>query len=694
MSHSMTFHRTIWIALLTSIFALGCETGGRTPASEPQNGLQVIVAAQSATECAHDDSNPGEFPGDVERFVVTLTGDNVDFQTTVVGKDVGTHGEILIQHVPPGEGLTLDLFGCNSINEVTWAGRATNVSIQAHKKTAPALYFTKKGVFNCTGSPLDGQYEWRSGLGQGYAFGAATLTATGSVLLTGGFGQASSANVVFFDNSNKNVLELVAGASSSLVEYRPGKGLFAPWNKGLLSPRGLHHVVPFDDASKLLIIGGVTRAHVHTSTWAPVGPANRTTAPGAKPNKASAEGYNPDGTSEDSVNILPKNRLEVVDVITREVTASSTSTFPATKILPLNAVATYSAEESFVMTGGMELDGSPANHIVHVQNIANVILAANVSAKTGTMTWRRMGHTMTPLSNDTHKLAFVVGGNFVEDQGSTADTFAELIVLPNDPNEPINSTVVNLLDPSQESTYATAFHQTVLLSQDLTENCTATFLVAGGVNIIKKPSQVNTQPQYSYQSPFPKRLDQIVLTSICSPADATSMAITSLLNHDMSSPSMPDPDRMVRALHTMTALADGMVLIAGGYNQASDGEGNSYCDDLLTEKGCFFSDALLLDVGQANSATIMTSDPEAAPLTFGHARFGHSSVLLPDGTLLAVGGLACSTDDSICMNGGLSGDAEIFNPLRPGEDAHCQSGGSPEPETDPNSEPALPASSP
>jgi|GEM_PF-4214691 len=672
---------------MASILAAGCETEDSTLATPPQNGLQVIVAAQSATNCTPSQSETGEFPQEVERFVVTLAGDEVDFQATVASDEVDTHGEVLIQHVPPGEDLTLDLFGCNASDEVAWAGRATNVSIQPHKKTAPALYFTKKGVFNCTGSPLAGQYGWQSTVGDGYAFGAATITGNGSVLLTGGFDQAASATVIFLNGaSSKVVLELVAQSSSSLVEYRPSTGLFAPWGEGLISPRGLHHAIPFDNASKLLIIGGVTRAHVHTSTWAPVGPANKTS-----PNKASPEGYNPDGTEDDPVNILPENRLEVVDVLTRTVSASNTSTIPDGKILPLNDVAVYDSDESFVMSGGMQHDGSPANHIVLVHNIPDVLMAAE-PAKIATMTFPRMGHTMTPLSNETQKLAFVLGGNFVKDKTSTADTFAELIVLPSASNEnKIDSNVVSLTNPAEEMTYATAFHQTVLLSQDLTVNCTATLLVAGGVDIIKKTSQINSQPKYSYQSPLPERLDRIVLSSICGTADAASMEITSLLNHDTLSPSLPDPKRMVRALHTMTALGDGLVLVAGGYNQASDGSENSYCDDQLETKGCFFADALLLNVEQTNGTTIVNSNPEVTPLTFSHPRFGHSSVLLPDGTLLAVGGLRCSTDDEGCVQGGLNGDAEIFNPLRPGEAVQCQleggTGSLPNPGPEPDSEP-------
>ena len=586
-----------------------------------------MVAAQVADQCTAGNQGQGTFPEGVERFVMTMKGDGVDFQVDVPNA-LDSAGEILVQHVPPGENLTLDLYGCNAENALTWSARAVDVSVTKNHKTSPGLYLTKKDVFNCPGSSLESIYDWRSDLDRGHVFGASVATANNGVLITGGFDTAAVGDAELLLTTDDN-------GSKSIIEYQATKGLFRTWDGVLNHPRGLHHAVAFDSGHKVMVVGGVRSAVSGPS--APVRPTRL----------VGSDGYDP--------TLLPAQPFEVIDLKTETVTGFDINAITAS-VLPLSAMTTNKYTESLVLTGGIQTNGEPSNHVIYLPNITTALNNPNAptSAFSGLMNVGRMGHSMVPL-NDDGRFLFVLGGNFEPEGAVNGGSLAEMIALPTALDGSQNITAHPIQNNSEAgiSTQATAFHEVVLLEKDTT-NCTARFMVAGGLGVVKSTSQ-----QYTYL-PLPPaiRLDQIDLTDTCIP-ESVAMTITPLVILGVRW-LFTDPDQMRRVLHDLTDLGGGSMLLTGGFSNMSKND-IAFCDAAVQDS-CFFADSVEF---QYESGVVSIANHTPA-LTLSHARMGHDTVVLSDGTLLVMGGLRCITDPNC-----LEGDAEIFNPIRSNESSIC-----------------------
>jgi len=592
------------------------------------SGFQIVIAPQVAEQCTVGNQGDGTFPANVNRFVMKMIGTNVYFRAEVRQEDLDSAGEVLIQNVPPGDNLTLDLYGCTEDNELSWSARAINVSVTKSHKTSPSFYLTQKNLFNCPGKTLETVFDWRSDLGRGHAFGAAVRTANNGVIITGGFHTATLSTSELMLNTDPT-------GTDTIIEYQATKGLFRTWDNTLNNPRGLHHAVAYDAGTKILISGGVKSADVRAIPSAPVLPtrANNT------------DSYDP--------SVLPDSMFEVIDLATKTVTDVQIAN-TAGKVLPLNAMSPVASDGALVLSGGMQSNGEPANHVVYIPALPSAVgQIKDVTALTGQLQQPRMGHSMIALGPNDRSI-FVLGGNFDPEGEGAGANLAEMIALPaTTTGSPFLETfpIQNIPNPDATNN-STAFHEVVLLEEDTVE-CTAKLLVSGGLNIKKSTTQ-----QYQYMAP-PVRLDIIVVSNVCQPSNVSMVVLPQVI---IGQPWLfSDPERTKRALHSLTDLGGGALLLGGGFQNMS--ESNSIFCDASETNGCFYADAIDLRYTFGDLSVINHQQPE---LTYSHARMGHENIVLSDGTLLVMGGLRC-IDNSDC----LESDAEIFNPERPAEEDIC-----------------------
>ncbi len=89
---------------------------------DPEADLRIdLVTAALASACIADTNNDGAFPSGVDSVVIRLTGG--ELAAPFVKRLESSQGEsaFVVTGITPGEGMTLDVIGCNQ-DAALWAG--------------------------------------------------------------------------------------------------------------------------------------------------------------------------------------------------------------------------------------------------------------------------------------------------------------------------------------------------------------------------------------------------------------------------------------------------------------------------------------------------------------------------------------------------------------------------------------------
>jgi len=565
--------------------------------TEGLGGLKVVVAAQSSSQCVPSTNKNHSFPADIDRFEIRLSG-SINFATTLVEEDLDKEGQVLVMGIPPAENLTLDLYGCKG-DQLQYSGRTLGVNIKKNDKTAPALYFTKKSAFSCTGSATLSNY-WSAKLPKAVAFHKSALTDDGELLIVGGFTE-------YFAPSQLSA----GGGGADVYLYAPTKGMFRAWKEPLHSPRGWHHLIPFDDGRKMLVVGGASSANFGATTNPPLRPT-----------------------------ALPEHMVELIDVDNESIEVSTLS-FEAK---PMGAIAHSADGHIIVSAGGANLDGTSDDAIWRIESNAGAISDGSAVVAKGQMTFKRQGHTANYLKDGD---VLILGGN--TSSGSAA--IAEVIHTGAAPEDVLSSPVN--FELGQDNFPALALHQTALIQQS---DDTHLFMVAGGAGISE-----NLDGTAKFNPPHFVG-EQLYVVEIQGSNGLYSGRVA-IKTGGFS------VDRLERAFHSLTALGNNLFLLGGGYSTFAEA-GLAICDDTAAKTGCYLSDALVIETsGGAFGKQMFSENSLNSGLTFSTSRFGHGVNILPDGTALVTGGLRDLPPKNAA--GGLLNSAEILNPMRIDENSIC-----------------------
>jgi hypothetical protein len=405
-----------------------CATPPETVDTGEIGSLNVLVAPQSTTGCIPSENKSHSFPEGVDRFEIRLSG-QISFASSIVEEDLNDDGEALIVGIPPADNLTLDLYGCQG-TQLQFSGRTLGVNIVKNDKVAPALYFTKKSTFNCTGSATKSN-QWSADLPKATAFHRSVITPDGDVLLVGGF------SLYFFPP------KLIAGGGGAdIYLYRPAIGLFRAWTDTLRAPRGWHHLVSFDEGRKILVVGGAREAALKGTNDPPI----------------FATG-------------LPEAAVEIIDLWAGTSTTSNLN-FDAH---PMAAVAQSPSGKFIVSSGGMGTDGKASTRIQILNAAADELVGGTAQTGTGNLQLARVGHTATYLGKEQ---VLVLGGNL----SGGPEKMAEVISLQEPGGTVLSSEV--LFDQTLNEMPVLTLHESALLSSIGDQHL---LLVVGGAGIIGNP---------------------------------------------------------------------------------------------------------------------------------------------------------------------------------------------------------------
>lgn len=598
-----------------ALLSLGC---GQTELESDTDGLQIIVAPLSAEDCAVSENGNRRFPPDVNELRVRIRGGSVDFATKLTKDMIDASGVILMEHVPPGDDLTMDVFGCIG-SEVAWSGRAT-IDVHANEKTAPRLVFMKKNSYSCTGNTTEaGNAQFESEMTQARAFHQAVPIVDGNILLVGGF-------IGYGPLKTAVLLATDADQIFSITEYDSSRSVFRNWRDssgariGLHSPRGWHHAVAFNSGQHVLVAGGVHRAALQPAPDPPI--------------SLSPEDGDPLGGR-------PANVVEIIDVRARTVKAIPAGAKLEFEALPGSAMAANGDGTTIVISGGALTNGAPSNSLERVVGSVDTLISGEAQVVDRLLTTARLGHTATMFGAG-HVL--MLAGNF---DGGAAD-IAEVVQA-----DPFESVKVKIVGGAAIDPYG--FHQTALLKSD---DCRHTFLSFGGMGLARDSQQ---NPVYISASKDPSRVLLFQLDR-CDPKNPEGSFV------DQSGSF--DKVRVRRIFHSLTDLGGGLLMVGGGFNQLFKPDpASTFCYPGDPEKGetydqfgCFLADTLILAVDTSVDVAIKPSGIE--DLNFSRARFGHSATLLADDTVLTAGGVLAVGGPPDKAANYVVGDAEIYNPSR------------------------------
>lgn len=360
------------LAVLILLFCAAC--GQSTPESIRDSGISVVVATQPIGTCNEQASIHGsnQFPPDSVRAKIRVYKEDGSVAREVIStaSDLLPTGELLIEQVPVGSDLRLQLVACDASGGVIWGGMTRGISLSEFKKVTADLFLTRRGRFNCTGSnrvvqniPI-GQPKPPSNL----AFHTATQLDDGTVLFTGGVRAL-----------DKGVNGLTTDRAAL---YYPNRGIFEHLKSTLVSGRAFHRAVPFviNDRQVVLLIGGTK-----TALFDPI--------------NSDA----PWGSKE-----LPSASLEAYDIATKSFVAVNGVDIP----VRLHAGITTSADRKLlIVAGGLDANNKATDDLFVWAG--NSLLKAKLRTK-------RVGAAVVRLANGNF---LIWGGNVDGDQTKIAELF-------------------------------------------------------------------------------------------------------------------------------------------------------------------------------------------------------------------------------------------------------------------------------
>ncbi|MBT9558391.1 MAG: hypothetical protein IV100_20320 [Myxococcales bacterium] len=578
---------------LAPLCVFGCSAEDDVLLTDDGSGLELLFAPLSADGCQPPVSGAGQFPAGVESMFVRISGypNGPPFGASIKPENLDK-GKVLVGGVPPGDGLSLEIFACEG-GAATWTAKVAQFSVIPNAKVSPTLYLTRRDAMSCTGAGSAPGADLATELERPRAFPALGITAEGRALIVGGFDRyAVKADGPEVDATSE---------SAPILEYFPSRGLFYTWPTGLASPRGGAHLVPLEGGARFLVLGGAPKATLETDPPLEIAP--------------------------DSV-----PAVEVVDATNRTVSASSLGL----GVTPLAGVAWNATGTAIVVTGGRQSSGFPSNRIQHTTGTPQSLVDGTVTiVEDKTLGTPRMGHSATWLPGD--RVA-IIGGNTNVDAGQ----FIELL-SPSFEATPVATTGL----PSDFESFG--LHSTALVRSN---GDVHVLIVAGGAGL----TQAADDAVPEWRAPFqgPARLFAVTLDAAAATATVQSLDA-----------GIATPSRLRRLFSSLTPTQDGRLVFAGGYNQlGTPANPDDACRLDAASSGCYLDDVTILNVqGDPGAITIST---DATTVHLGEARFGHGAALLPDGTLLHLGGLNAVSSDSNT----LSTAVELYNP--PSGDNPCQ----------------------
>ncbi len=383
------------------------------------SGMSLIVAPLSSEGCVASPNGDKNFPPQVEKFVVDISGE-AQFTTEIFPSEIDTAGRVLVPGIPPGAGLVLNLYGCDAGNEVIWSGRYSGLEVKANSKAAPPLYFTRKNEMSCTGGAYIDRGAFTSALERPLMMHN-TARVGDDLLIFGGFD-------TYIPTGSAPALEATA---TDIVRYDATRGVFQTLPYRLASPRALAHAVTLGNGSHVLVFGGTLRAEFAQSPplrWS--------------------------DTEE------PTPAAEIINLENGTVTTADWD-IPN---MSYSAVAANAAGTRILIAGGMDTTGYPTATLQWLTGTPNSIASGTATRIQGDLIHERMGATAHVLA-DTES-AIVIGGAL----NANPDAMVE-IVTSDATSVPIS------LDPIP-GTFA--LHASEIIAQD---GCQYAVALVGGVDI-------------------------------------------------------------------------------------------------------------------------------------------------------------------------------------------------------------------
>lgn len=460
------------LALLLLCALTGCMSSASEQNANPPMTLRI--ATQFLGSCNEQASTHGDnqFPPGVERLkIVVYDGTTAVLTKTFTKSNQAKTGEIVVEKVPSGKSLRVEVHGCASTGtRVTWSGAIDKVQVSQFGKVAPELFITKRDSFNCTGSQAtdNGIPLGKSTLPKSVAFHTATTLPNGLVLIAGGSTTFNNADGV---HESTDVAAL----------YHPNAGVFEHLSAKLVSKRAYHRAVNFkiNGEEVVLLIGGLGKATVtNVNSEFPVTPSG------------SASEFQV--TPIEVFHLASKSfvALNGVDIPWRLYPAVATSADLSTLIVAGGAnVANVATDDLFIWSGGTVVHSKMrtrrvGHSIVRLSNGAFLIWGGNVDGVKenfgelllpGAQTTTRLtllGSSSIPDPHALHSFTLVngryvvVGGNTITSAGRVSRASASVSYVL-DFNESSNSVTATALTPSSAALAQRSFHTAVAVGKNL-----------------------------------------------------------------------------------------------------------------------------------------------------------------------------------------------------------------------------------
>jgi hypothetical protein len=442
-------------------------------------------------------------------------------------------------------------------------------------------------------------------LHQARAFHSATLLPDGEVLFVGGVSASPDPNQPSDALDGNDHLFL----TGTVEVWSPATGKFTQVTEPMgLQPRAFHQAALLNDIPpyQILLVGGITSPT----------PAS----PVLAPNQGATEGtrFAPFDVGTVPVPLPIQAASAEVLTFTPDPTMPSATWAPAAGFAPGAFQAGAPLKGGIAVAGGIDytpgVDGTVLTHSTEITSQVN-----GGAPNTGMISTARVGATLSPLYGDT---ALVWGGGRA-------------------PMDPAGDLVTGLTSAAPKgaavmlaTTPLTQFHTATVFTASANA---ASVLVTGGFTV--GAGAIAMQP--------PAAAEAARVLSITDGKPITAAPVT--LSGYSADPVCMDPARYRPAgWESATLLPSGQVLVTGG--SPTFVAGATPCND------CEMGGAgLLCSLDQASLFIPPSTLAKLSPMQVG--RYGHSSTLLSDGTVLIAGGLNQSSGAPRTI-----GDAEIYNP--------------------------------
>jgi len=210
--------------------------------------------ALTGDQCVEHENQDTQFPSNADRVVTRVSGyGDLEISPAVHFFEPGSQnaaGEVSIEELEPGEGLTLEMAACSGV-ETTWVGESRALDVSIGQELYVDLFLTPVDAVACLGGPSDDAI-----LPSAHMFGGSAPRDHRSIWLVAGFETYQESPV----------RELTAGVGVSTYDV-PTASLSAIG--ALQAPRAMAGVVSLQDG-RILVAGGTERLALLTAGRPPL----------------------------------------------------------------------------------------------------------------------------------------------------------------------------------------------------------------------------------------------------------------------------------------------------------------------------------------------------------------------------------------------------------------------------------------